>query len=153
MSKSTLQRQKLIADLIEEGKITSQNQLKGMLKKEGISITQATLSRDLTEIGASKKRDSNNNLKYILPKDDVNNAQKTIAKKALRDFVLSVEPVSNQLIIKTTTAAAQVVAEAIDNLYVEGIAASIAGDNVVLIISYGKTEAILISKLLDSYLI
>ena len=131
MSKSTLQRQKLIADLIEEGKITSQNQLKGMLKKEGISITQATLSRDLTEIGASKKRDSNNNLKYILPKDDVNNAQKTIAKKALKDFVLSVEPVSNQVIIKTTTAAAQVVAEAIDNLYVDGIAASIAGDNVV----------------------
>ena len=153
MSKSTLQRQKLIADLIEEGKITSQNQLKGMLKKEGITITQATLSRDLTEIGASKKRDSNNNLKYILPKDDVNNAQKFIAKKALRDFVLSVEPVSNQVIIKTTTAAAQVVAEAIDNLYVEGIAASIAGDNVVLIISYGKKEAILISKLLDSYLI
>ena len=153
MSKSTLQRQKLIADLIEEGKITSQNQLKGMLKKEGITITQATLSRDLTEIGASKTRDSNNNLKYILPKDDVNNAQKSIAKKALRDFVLSVEPVSNQVIIKTTTAAAQVVAEAIDNLYVEGIAASIAGDNVVLIISYGKKEAILISKLLDSYLI
>ena len=131
MSKSTLQRQKLIADLIEEGKITSQNQLKGMLKKEGISITQATLSRDLTEIGASKKRDSNNNLKYILPKDDVNNAQKSIAKKALRDFVLSVEPVSNQVIVKTTTAAAQVVAEAIDNLYVDGIAASIAGDNAV----------------------
>ena len=153
MSKSTLQRQKLIADLIEQWKINSQNQLKGMLKKEGISITQATLSRDLTEIGASKKRDSNNNLKYILPKDDVNNAQKSIAKKALRDFVLSVEPVSNQVIIKTTTAAAQVVAEAIDNLYVDGIAASIAGDNVVLIISYGKKEAILISKLLDSYLI
>ena len=153
MSKSTLQRQKLIADLIEEGKITSQNQLKGMLKKEGITINQANLSRDLTEIGASKKRDSNNNLKYILPKDDVNNAQKSIAKKALRDFVLSVEPVSNQVIIKTTTAAAQVVAEAIDNLYVDGIAASIAGDNVVLIISYGKKEAILISKLLDSYLI
>ena len=153
MSKSTLQRQNLSADLIEEGKITSQNQLKGMLKREGISITQATLSRDLTEIGASKKRDSNNNLKYILPKDDVNNAQKSIAKKALRDFVLSVEPVSNQVIIKTTTAAAQVVAEAIDNLYVDGIAASIAGDNVVLIISYGKKEAILISKLLGSYLI
>ena len=48
MSKSTIQRQKLIADLIEEGKITSQNQLKGILKNSGISITQATLSRDLT---------------------------------------------------------------------------------------------------------
>ena len=109
MSKSTIQRQKLIADLIEEGKITSQNQLKGILKNSGISITQATLSRDLTEIGASKKRDSKNNLKYILPKDDINSAQKSIAKKALRDFVVSVEPVSNQVIIKTTTAAAQVV--------------------------------------------
>ena len=153
MSKSTLQRQKLIADFIEDGKITSQNQLKGILKKNGISITQATLSRDLTEIGASKKRDSNNNLKYILPKDDINNARKSIAKKALRDFVLSVEPVSNQVIIKTTTAAAQVVAEAIDNLYIDGIAASIAGDNVVLIISYGIKDATKISKILDSYLI
>ena len=153
MSKSTLQRQKLIADFIEDGKITSQNQLKGILKKNGILITQATLSRDLTEIGASKKRDSNNNLKYILPKDDINNAQKSIAKKALRDFVLSVEPVSNQVIIKTTTAAAQVVAEAIDNLYIDGIAASIAGDNVVLIISYGNKDATKISKILDSYLI
>tara|TARA_B100001113_G_scaffold93853_1_gene75128 strand:+ start:678 stop:1139 length:462 start_codon:yes stop_codon:yes gene_type:complete len=153
MSKSTLQRQKLIADFIEDGKITSQNQLKGILKKNGILITQATLSRDLTEIGASKKRDSNNNLKYILPKDDINNARKSIAKKALRDFVLSVEPVSNQVIIKTTTAAAQVVAEAIDNLYIDGIAASIAGDNVVLIISYGNKDATKISKILDSYLI
>jgi len=153
MSKSTLQRQKLIADFIEDGKITSQNQLKGILKKNGILITQATLSRDLTEIGASKKRDSNNNLKYILPKDDINNARKSIAKKALRDFVLSVEPVSNQVIIKTTTAAAQVVAEAIDNLYIDGIAASIAGDNVVLIISYGNKDATKISKILDSHLI
>ena len=152
MSKSTLQRQKLIADLIEERIITSQNQLKGILKKNGILITQATLSRDLTEIGASKKRDLNNNLKYILPKDDINNAQKSISRKALKDFVLSVEVVSNQIIVKTTTAAAQVVAESIDNLFFEGIAASIAGDNVVLITSYGNKEALGISKLIDSYL-
>ncbi len=152
MSKSTLQRQKLIADLIEEGIITSQNQLKGILKKKGIPITQATLSRDLTEIGASKKRDLNNDLKYILPKDDVNSAQRSISRRALKDFVLSVEPVYNQLIVKTTTAAAQVVAESIDNLFFDGIAASIAGDNVVLIISYGNKEALRISKLIDSYL-
>ena len=99
MSKSTLQRQKLIADLIEEGIITSQNQLKGILKKKGIPITQATLSRDLTEIGASKKRDLNNDLKYILPKDDVNSAQRSISRRALKDFVLSVEPVHNLSLI------------------------------------------------------
>ena len=60
MGKSTIQRQKIIADLIDEGKITSQNQLKGILNKKGIPITQATLSRDLSEIGATKKRNSNN---------------------------------------------------------------------------------------------
>ena len=152
MGKSTIQRQKIIADLIDEGKITSQNQLKGILNKKGIPITQATLSRDLSEIGATKKRNSSNDLKYILPKDDINNAQKSISRKALKDFVLSVEVVSNQIIVKTTTAAAQVVAESIDNLFFEGIAASIAGDNVVLIISYGNKEALGISKLIDSYL-
>ena len=86
MGKSTIQRQKIIADLIDEGKITSQNQLKGILNKKGIPITQATLSRDLSEIGATKKRNSNNDLKYILPKDDINNAQKSISRKALKDL-------------------------------------------------------------------
>ena len=56
MWKSTIQRQKIIADLIDEGKITSQNQLKGILNKKGIPITQATLSRDLSEIGATKRQ-------------------------------------------------------------------------------------------------
>ena len=70
-----------MSDLIDEGKITSQNQLKGNINKKGIPITQATLSRDLSEIGATKKRNSNNDLKYILPKDDINNAQKYYIKK------------------------------------------------------------------------
>lgn len=56
MAKSTLQRQKIIADLIEDGNISSQNQLKGVLKKRNLMITQATLSRDLNELGAIKKR-------------------------------------------------------------------------------------------------
>ena len=55
MKKSTIQRQKLIADFIDSGNISSQNQLKGLLKKDQILITQATLSRDLNELGATKK--------------------------------------------------------------------------------------------------
>ena len=51
----------------------------------------------------------------MLPKNQDNNAQIKIAKKALEDFVLDVEPVSNQVVVKTTTAAAQVIAESIDN--------------------------------------
>ncbi len=152
MAKSTLQRQKIIADLIDDGKISSQNQLKGILKKNRLLITQATLSRDLNELGAIKKRQKDGLLVYVLPKDQDNNAHKKIAINALNDFVLDVESVLNQVIVKTTTAAAQVVAEAIDNLYLDDVVASIAGDNVVLIISSSEKKAIGISKNIEDVL-
>ena len=149
MKKSTIQRQRLIADFIDSGNVSSQNQLKGLLKKNQILITQATLSRDLNELGAIKKRLKNGRLVYVLPKNQDNNAQFKIAKKALQDFVLDVEPVSNQVVVKTTTAAAQVIAESIDNLYIDNIVASIAGDNVVLIISNDETKAKEVAKTIE----
>ena len=149
MKKSTFQRQKLIADFIDSENVSSQNQLKGLLKKNQILITQATLSRDLNELGAIKKRLKNGRLVYVLPKNQDNNAQFKIAKKALEDFVLDVEPVSNQVVVKTTTAAAQVIAESIDNLYIDNIVASIAGDNVVLIISKDETKAKEVAKTIE----
>ena len=149
MKKSTIQRQRLIADFIDSGNVSSQNQLKGLLIKNQILITQATLSRDLNELGAIKKRLKNGRLVYVLPKNQDNNAQFKIAKKALEDFVLDVEPVSNQVVVKTTTAAAQVIAESIDNLYIDNIVASIAGDNVVLIISKDETKAKEVSKTIE----
>ena len=152
MTKATIQRQKLIANLIDSGNISSQNQLKGMLKKNGTIITQATLSRDLNELGAVKKRLKNGKLIYLLPKNQDNNAQYKIAKKALQDFVTEVQPVSNQVVVKTTTAAAQVIAESIDNLYLEGIVASLAGDNVVLVITADQKNAELVAKSLEDYI-
>ena len=58
----------------------------------------------------------------------------------------------NQVVVKTTTAAAQVVAEAIDNLFLENVIASIAGDNVVLIISSSEKKAKIISKNIEDVL-
>ena len=152
MTKATIQRQKLIANFIDSGNISSQNQLKGMLKKNGTIITQATLSRDLNELGAVKKRLKNGKLVYLLPKNQDNNAQYKIAKKALQDFVTEVQPVSNQVVVKTTTAAAQVIAESIDNLYLEGIEASLAGDNVVLVITADQKNAKLVAKSIEDYI-
>ena len=152
MTKSTLQRQKIIADLIESGNISSQNQLKGLLKKNSLLITQATLSRDLSELGAIKKRQKDGLLVYVLPKDQDNNAHRKIAINALNDFVLEVDSVLNQVVVKTTTAAAQVVAEAIDNLFLDNVIASLAGDNVVLIISNSEEKAKIISKNIEKVL-
>jgi len=123
-----------------------------MLKKNGIIITQATLSRDLSEIGAVKKRFKNGRLIYILPTQEENSAQFKIATKALKDFVLDVDFVLNQVIVKTLTAAATVVADSIDNLNISGMAASIAGDNVVLIITKGEIEAKNVANQLNDYI-
>lgn len=152
MTKATIQRQKLIADFIDTGNVSSQNQLKGVLKKNGIIITQATLSRDLSELGAVKKRLNNGRLVYLLPKNQDNNAQLKIAKKAIKDFVINVQPVSNQVVIKTTTAAAQVIADSVDNLYIEDIIGSIAGDNVVLIITPSEVKAKEVAEIIDNNL-
>ena len=88
----------------------------------------------------------------MLPKNQDNNAQYKIAKKALQDFVTEVQPVSNQVVVKTTTAAAQVIAESIDNLYLEGIVASLAGDNVVLVITADQNNAKLVAKSIEDYI-
>ena len=152
MTKATIQRQKLIADFIDTGNVSSQNQLKGVLKMNGIIITQATLSRDLSELGAVKKRLNNGRLIYLLPKNQDNNAQLKIAKKAIKDFVTDVEPVSNQVVIKTTTAAAQVIADSVDNLYIEEIIGSIAGDNVVLIITPSEVKAKKVAEIINNNL-
>ena len=152
MNKSTIQRQRLIAEFIDSQTISSQNQLKGLLKKNNVIITQATLSRDLNELGAVKKRLKNGRLVYLLPQNQDNNAQFKIAIKALNDFVTEVQPVSNQVVVKTTTAAAQVIAESIDNLYLDGIVASIAGDNVVLVITADQKNAKQVAKAIGEYI-
>jgi len=152
MNKSTIQRQRLIAEFIDSQTISSQNQLKGLLKKNNVIITQATLSRDLNELGAVKKRLKNGRLVYLLPQNQENNAQLKIAIKALNDFVIDVQPVSNQVVVKTTTAAAQVIAESIDNLYLDGNVASIAGDNVVLVITADQKNAKQVAKAIEEYI-
>ena len=83
------------------------------------------------------------------PDQFIQSKAEELAKKALKDFVLEVEPVSNQVVVKTTTAAATVIAESIDNLYMDNIVASIAGDNVVLIISADETKAKEVAKTIE----
>ena len=65
---------------------------------------------------------------------------------------MEVDSVLNQVVVKTTTAAAQVVAEAIDNLFLDNVIASLAGDNVVLIISSSEEKAKIISKNIENVL-
>ena len=81
MKKSTIQRQRLIADFIDSENVSSQNQLKGLLKKNNIQITQATLSRDLNELGAIKKRLKNGRLYMCFQKTKITMPRLKLLKK------------------------------------------------------------------------
>jgi transcriptional regulator of arginine metabolism len=124
------QRQKAILDVLEEGPVASQDELRRALKKRGFRVGQATLSRDIYDLGLVKTGDG-----YALPNGE---AQADPAlphvSRLVKEFVLDVKSAQNLLVIKTAVGSAQPVAAALD---IEGwpeAVGSIAGDDTILIV-------------------
>jgi transcriptional regulator of arginine metabolism len=126
MTKPT--RQRTILELLGNGTaITSQEELQRALGKRGFKVGQATLSRDIRELG------------YVVPGKEV------VAEPALpsvshlvREFVLDVRPAQNLLVIKTAVGSAQPVAAALDGESWPEVVGTIAGDDAILIVSPDK---------------
>ncbi len=127
-------RLKSIKRIITEYHITSQEQLLAFLLKEDVSVTQATLSRDLKLLKVGKVSDGNNGYYYTLPKNrqETESAQQYINDIA-RGF-LSISFSANLCIIKTLAGHADTVAIALDNLELDEILGTIAGDDTILIV-------------------
>jgi transcriptional regulator of arginine metabolism len=123
-------RQKAILEVLEEGPIASQDDLQRALKKRGFRVGQATLSRDIRELGLAKTGGG-----YELPSGDLQiDPALPPVSRLVREFVLDVRPAQNLLVIKTAVGSAQPVAAALD---IEGwpeAVGSIAGDDTILIV-------------------
>jgi transcriptional regulator of arginine metabolism len=131
---SRLQRRRLIADLIRGGGVVSQDELVDRLAADGLRITQATVSRDLTEIGAVKVR-RGSGFAYALP-GDVGGAELPEARlrKVFSEWVESLEAAGNLIVIRTPPGSAHVVGNALDQSPRPDIAGCIAGDDTVMVI-------------------
>ena len=119
--------------------ITSQSQLSGILAAEGIAVTQATLSRDLDEMNAFKKRMPDGTMAYAVGQGhhgEPADAARTEAQLArvLSGLVTSVAAARNLIVVHTPSGAAQYVASVIDKQPIEGVLGTIAGDDTVLVI-------------------
>lgn len=125
-------RQRRIAQLIKEQPITSQNQLVKLLRSAGYSATQATVSRDLEELGAVKVR-RNGRIAYALPSHIENVPMGDVLARLLTDSVNGIESTGNLLVVKTPPGHAGMVAAAIDRGNIEGIAGTVAGDDTIFI--------------------
>jgi len=131
------ERQRRIARLIAEGAVTSQQELVELLAATGQPATQATVSRDLEELGAYKVR-RNGQVVYALPptaaSGSVPGPGGDSLRRLLRDSVGGTEASGNIVIVHTPPGFAGMVASAVDRAAVDGIAGTVAGDDTILVV-------------------
>lgn len=132
--KERLARLKAIKKLIKTYRLESQDELLGYLKKDGYSVTQATLSRDLKLLKVGKISDGNAGYYYSLPGDE---ERKESEKSYIQDFLrgyISIDWSGNLVVVRTFSGHSDPVALAIDNLGIEDVMGTISGrDNVVFV--------------------
>lgn len=130
--KERFARLKVVKKIIKNNRIDSQETLLGFLEKEGYSVTQATLSRDLKLLRVGKIADGHSGYYYTLPGDEERReSEKTYLQDFLRGYVSS-DFSGNIAVIRTLTGHADSVAIALDNLMFEGVIGTVAGDDTVI---------------------
>jgi len=132
-------RQRAIADLIRGSALSSQEELADRLSSQGFAVTQATISRDLEQIGAVKVR-RGGNLSYALPQEVRNGAGPRLAA-VFRDWVRSVDPAGNLVVMKTPPGSAHLVGVALDNSELLEIVGTICGDDTIFVACRTAAEA------------
>jgi transcriptional regulator of arginine metabolism len=130
------QRQHRILRMLEEQPISSQTQLVQMLEGEGIVATQATVSRDLEELGAVKVRIPGGAMAYAIPEFTRERAPSDDhLKRLMGEFVVEVAHSANLVVLRTPPGSAHVVASAIDRASLTNVLGTVAGDDTVLVVS------------------
>lgn len=138
-------RQAHIGELIAAHRVSSQAQLRELLAEAGIEVTQATLSRDLLDLKATKVRDREGRQVYALPEDGGplrdSEANCVHLQRWCQDLLVAYDQVGNQLILRTPAGAAQLLASAIDRALLPEVAGTIAGDDTLLVICRDSDQA------------
>jgi transcriptional regulator of arginine metabolism len=133
---SKTQRQHRVIQILEQHAVTSQGQLVQLLSEAGVEATQATVSRDLEEIGAVKVRAAGGESVYAvpeLPKDRV--APEDHLRRVLGDWVVEVDCSANLVVVRTPPGSAHVVASALDRAGLPEIVGTVAGDDTIIVVA------------------
>ena len=135
---SKLSRHKTILELLDEGPVGSQEELQKLLRKRGVDAGQATLSRDIRELGLVKSAGG-----YSLPGREAAPPETDLPSvdRLVREFVTSVRTAQNLLVTKTSIGSAQPVAAALDEENWPEAIGTIAGDDTILIVCQSNRAA------------
>jgi transcriptional regulator of arginine metabolism len=133
---SKRQRQHRIIQIIEQHPVFSQAQLVERLAEVGVEATQATVSRDLDDIGAVKVRAVGGESVYAvpdLPKDRV--APEEHLRRVLGEWLVDVASSANVVVVRTPPGSAHVVASALDRAALAEIVGTVAGDDTIMVVA------------------
>jgi transcriptional regulator of arginine metabolism len=145
------QRQHRVARLLEANAVTSQAQLVELLAADGIVATQATVSRDLEELGAVKVRVPGGDSVYAipeLPRDQL--APQDHLERVLGDWVVEVAHSANLVVLRTPPGSAHVVGSALDRAGLEDVIGTVAGDDTVLVVASERSGGATLAQRLSA---
>jgi transcriptional regulator of arginine metabolism len=129
------QRQHRIAQLLSQHGIASQTQIVDLLADEGVSATQATVSRDLDDLGAIKVRAAGGETVYAIPElPSEQHAPESHLRRVLGEWVVEVAHSANLVVLRTPPGSAHVVASALDRRGVPGVVGTVAGDDTLIVV-------------------
>jgi len=127
-------RHQRILDIIRVQPIKTQEELADELAREGISVTQATISRDIKELRLIKAPVGDGTYRYTIPADrSIEDINKRV-RRIFHEVAISIEDSENIIVIKTLEGAAQAVAAVLDDLAWSEVVGSLAGDDTIFLV-------------------
>jgi transcriptional regulator of arginine metabolism len=135
------QRQHRIVQILEHHVVSTGAQLVNILNREGFPATQATVTRDIQELGVVKTRDSDGVRRLILTADaSPGPAPLEHLRRMMGEWAVGVESSGQLVVVRTPPGCAHVVASALDRSTVPGIIGTVAGDDTILVIAAEETS-------------
>lgn len=135
MTVAKADRQAQLRRLLTDRDLTSQAEVRDALAEAGLDAHPSTVSRDLDELGAVRVRGSDGHLVYRLAVDPGPSQARGRVDEVVRQFVTSVRSSGNLAVLRTPPACAHPVASAVDLSELDGVLATVAGDDTVLVVA------------------
>jgi transcriptional regulator of arginine metabolism len=127
-------RQAAILDLVTAHIVGSQEDLRQLLAAQGVDVTQATLSRDLRDLGLARVS-AEDGIRYVVPESLSDFDGKPLLEKLLPQLFSRIDGVGEMIVLHTVRSGAQPIAEAIDQEEFDEVLGTIAGDDTILIVT------------------
>jgi transcriptional regulator of arginine metabolism len=127
-------RLRLIETLIKEKRLSTQRQLVGALRRHGFDVTQATISRDLRDLGVRKGAGPDGQVQYLLPPPQAGTDPTQVLARVLRDSGATIRQAQNLVVVRSEPGTAPNVGRSIDELDRDDVVGTVAGDDTVVMV-------------------